>query len=44
MALLVSENERQQRQIGRLEERIQVLERIATDSPKRLADTIDNLR
>lgn len=44
VALLVSENERQQGQIGRLEERIQVLERIATDSPKRLADTIDNLR
>ncbi len=44
VALLASENERQQGQIGRLEERIQVLERIATDSPKRLADSIEALR
>lgn len=44
VVLLASENERQQGQIGRLEERIQVLERIATDSPKRLADSIDALR
>ena len=44
VALLVSENERQQGQIGRLEDRIQVLERIATDSPKRLADSIEALR
>lgn len=44
MALLADENGRQQHLIIRLEERIQVLERIATDSPKRLADTIDSLR
>lgn len=44
VALLASENERQQGQIGRLEERLQVLERIATDSPKRLADSIEALR
>ena len=44
VALLASENERQQGQIGRLEDRIQVLERIATDSPKRLADSIEALR
>lgn len=42
--LLTSENERQQGQLLRLEERLHVLERIATDSPKRLADTIDSLR
>ena len=44
VVLLASENERQQGQIGRLEDRIQVLERIATDSPKRLADSIEALR
>lgn len=44
VALLAGENEKQQHLIVRLEERIHVLERIATDSPKRLADTIDALR
>lgn len=42
--LLASENERLTGQIDRLQERIQVLERIATDKPARLADEIDNLR
>lgn len=44
VALLASENGRQQNQILRLEERLQVLERIATDSPARLADSIEALR
>lgn len=42
--LLASENERLTGQIDRLQERIQVLERIATDKPARLADEIDSLR
>lgn len=42
--LLSTENERLHGQVGRLEERIAVLERIATDKPARLADEIDNLR
>ena len=42
--LLSSENERLTGQIDRLQERIQVLERIATDKPARLADEIDSLR
>ena len=40
----VDENGKLAGQIGRLEERIAVLERIATDKAHRLADQIDNLR
>ncbi|UIJ44141.1 hypothetical protein LZK98_13775 [Sphingomonas cannabina] len=42
--LLASENERLVGQIGRLEERIAVLERIATDPAERTAREIDGLR
>jgi hypothetical protein len=42
--LLSSENEKLSRQILRLEERIAVLERIATDQPSRLSAEIENLR
>ena len=42
--LLTSENERLTGQIGRLEERIAVLERIATDPATRTAREIDALR
>lgn len=42
--LLSNENGQLKGQIGRLEERIAVLERIATDKPSRLADEIDALR
>ena len=42
--LLGQENERQKGQIARLEERIAVLERIATDQPNRLSAEIENLR
>ncbi len=42
--LLTKENETLQGRIGRLEERIAVLERIATDSGTRLAAEIDTLR
>lgn len=42
--LLASENERLVGQIGRLEERIAVLERIATDPAERTARDIDSLR
>jgi hypothetical protein len=42
--LLSSENERLSGQILRLEERIAVLERIATDQPSRLSAEIENLR
>jgi hypothetical protein len=42
--LLTKENETLQGRIGRLEERIAVLERIATDAPARLSAEIDNLR
>lgn len=42
--LLTSENERLTGQIGRLEERIAVLERIATDPAERTAREIDSLR
>lgn len=42
--LLSSENERLTGQISRLEERIAVLERIATDPAERTAREIDSLR
>lgn len=42
--LLSSENERLTGQIDRLQERIAVLERIATDQPNRLSAEIENLR
>ena len=44
IALLTSENEAMTGEISRLEERIHVLERIATDQPLRLAKEIDSLR
>ena len=44
IALLSSENERLTGQIGRLEERLRVLERIATDPAERTAREIDALR
>ncbi|MGL5839350.1 MAG: hypothetical protein ACRCY3_12700 [Sphingorhabdus sp.] len=44
IGLLTSENEALQGKIGRLEERIAVLERIATDKPSRLSEEIENLR
>ncbi|WP_174280474.1 hypothetical protein [Sphingomonas bacterium] len=42
--LLTQENERLTGQIGRLEERLRVLERIATDPAERTAREIDALR
>ena len=42
--LLASENEKLRGQVGRLEERLAVLERIATDPAERTAREIDNLR
>ena len=42
--LLNTENERLVGQVSRLEERIAVLERIATDMPSRLSAEIDNLK
>ena len=42
--LLVAENEKLTGQVGRLEERIAVLERIATDPAERTARAIDALR
>ena len=42
--LLTSENEKLRGQVSRLEERLSVLERIATDPSKRLSDEIDSLR
>ncbi len=42
--LLTSENDKLTGQILRLEERIAVLERIATDQPSRLSAEIENLR
>lgn len=42
--LLTSENEQLTGKIGRLEERLAVLERIATDPSKRLSDEIERLR
>ena len=44
IALLSSENERLTGQVSRLEERIAVLERIATDPAERVAREIDLLR
>lgn len=44
VALLSSENEQLTGKIDRLEERIAVLERIATDSGTRLANEIEQLR
>jgi hypothetical protein len=42
--LLASENERLEGKVARLEERIAVLERIATDPAERTAREIDALR
>ena len=42
--LLSSENDRLTGQIGRLEERLRVLERIATDPAERVAREIEDLR
>ena len=42
--LLTNENEKLTGQIGRLEERLRVLERIATDPAERTAREIDALR
>ncbi len=42
--LLTSDNEGLNNKIGHLEERIAVLERIATDKSSRLSDEIENLR
>lgn len=42
--LMATENERLKGQVGRLEERIAVLERIATDPAERTAREIENLR
>ena len=44
VALLANENERLTGQVSRLEERIAVLERIATDPAERTAREIDALR
>lgn len=44
VTLLTNENERLTGQIGRLEERIAVLERIATDPAERTAREIEALR
>lgn len=44
LALLSADNERLVGQIGRLEERIAVLERIVTDPGERVARQIDALR
>ena len=42
--LMADENQRLQGQVSRLEERLAVLERIATDPAERTAREIDNLR
>jgi hypothetical protein len=39
-----AENARLQSEVARLNERIQVLERLATDPAKRLSDEIDSLK
>ncbi len=41
---LVDENKQLKATVDRLEERLKVLERIATDPTKRLSDEIDDLR
>lgn len=41
---LVTENEQLKATVGRLEERLKVLERIATDPSRNLADEIEKLR
>ncbi len=41
---LGAENERLKATVGRLEERLKVLERIATDPSRQLADEIEKLR
>jgi cell division protein FtsB len=41
---LVAENEQLKHTVGKLEERLRVLERIATDPSRQLADEIDKLR
>jgi cell division protein FtsB len=41
---LKNENQQLRETVGKLEERLKVLERIATDPAKRLSDDIDNLR
>ena len=41
---LAAENERLKANIGQLEERLEVLERIATDPSRQLADDIERLR
>ena len=41
---LVAENKQLKETVGRLEERLKVLERIATDPTRRLEDEIDKLR
>ena len=41
---LTTENEQLKATVGKLEERLKVLERIATDPSRQLADEIDNLR
>ena len=43
-ALLEAENEQLRGKLGRVEERIAVLERIATDPAKRLSNEIESLR
>jgi len=41
---LAAENERLKATVGRLEERLKVLERIATDPSRQLSDEIERLR
>jgi hypothetical protein len=41
---LIAENSELKSKVARLEERLQVLERIATDPSRQLADDIDRLR
>ena len=44
LRLLATENARLAAEVGSLKDRIAVIERIATDSPSRLAHEIDALR
>lgn len=41
---LIAENQQLKATVDKLEERLRVLEKIATDPARRLADDIDNLR